>query len=128
MRAWLDDPENKLHMESFQASMESLRNFRKESVVRVGSVCTGWGVGDMVVGAITAILADRCDLNHRILTPPPQKKPPRSKMIYNRYAPLLRSCMVNSGQNRCANDISLNKACEGIWLARDEQFITLNKV
>ena len=35
--------------------------------------------------------------------------------------------MVNSGQNKCANDISLNKACEGIWLARDEQFITLNK-
>ena len=62
MRAWLDDPENKLHMLSFQASMESLRNFRKESVVRVGSVCTGWGVCDMVVGAITAILADRCDL------------------------------------------------------------------
>lgn len=62
MRAWLDDPANKLHMASFQASMDCLRKFKKGSVVRVGSVCTGWGVGDMVVGALTAILADRSDL------------------------------------------------------------------
>ena len=42
-------------------SLNKLAKFKDSPVITAGSICTGWGVGDMVIDAVNANLNRMCE-------------------------------------------------------------------